>query len=387
MGAQSAPRTHIAARALTAIGRVEIARVDMPFEEEEWHFALGSSSTKRGLMIRLTDAEGRVGFGYSGEIRHDGESVEILDGASKVLAPALIGRDPREAAFSPDCWQDHLYGNRRAKSGIEFALWDLAGRQANSPTYQVLAGSSAEPLVSQVAVMRIVPLNTPERMAADAAALVEAGYAYLKLKASGELSLDVARVKRVREVVPDDVGLIVDANQSMTPKQAVRFGEQIADYAIDILEQPVHRHDLIGMKFVRDRVPQYVEADESVASTTQLAAYARADAIDAVAIKLASLGGLVPAIRLAEMCEAFGIRYRIGASFGSRLYGAANMQFLALKPPWYACEVGEFEHLTGDPCSSPNVDCGDLRLPNGVGLGAVIDHPEQLAWMTIAENG
>ena len=79
------------------------------------------------------------------------------------------------------------------------------------------------------------------------------------------------------------------------------------------------------------------------------------------------------ALEVAALCEAAGLRYRVGAAFGSVLYAAANMQFVACTDVSYACEVGEFEHLSGDPFIGPSVQNGTLSVPDSPGLGVQLD--------------
>jgi L-alanine-DL-glutamate epimerase-like enolase superfamily enzyme len=375
--------TQVLERLASAITEVAVARHDLPFYEAEWHFALGTTNVERGVFIRIRDAVGNEGLGYAAEVKHDGETVDSLVGALKLLAADLVGHPPYPFTSHLDRWDRLLYRNRRAKAGLEFALLDLAGRALGVPCRLFLGASSGS---TSVDVMRILQLQAPEAMAETARQLVREGYRYLKIKVGGDLATDIERVRAVRAAVGSEVGLIVDANQAFTPKEAISFGRAVASAGIDIFEQPVARENVQGLREVRRALDCWIEADESAATSQDVANLAAADAIDCVSIKLPKMGGLLRSIAVAQTCQALGLAYRIGASFGSRLYAAANMQFIAAMPVDYACEVGEFMHLANDPVADIEVRDGRLALPDGPGLGARLRPDTQLDWQVIAQK-
>ena len=101
-------------------------------------------------------------------------------------------------------------------------------------------------------VLRILAIKTPDEMAAQAERLVAAGYRCLKVKAEGDVNRDVARVAAIRERVGDAIGLTVDANQSWSVKDAISALIRMAEYRIDLAEQPVAASDFSGLKLVTD---------------------------------------------------------------------------------------------------------------------------------------
>lgn len=359
------------------VAAIDVAECEMPFAEGEWHFALGASSVKRGFFVRVVDTQGQRGWGYFGEIFHDGE---IVGGALAVLARMgtdLLGRTPRALAGYLAS-EPGPYGNRRAKAAVETAAIDLLGRQTGAPPLQEFFGEPTGP--STLDVMRIVPLGTPQDEAEHARSIVNAGYRYLKLKADGHVATDVARVAAVRDAVGPGVRFIVDANQSFSPKAAVAFARAVAHLGVDIFEQPVHREDLDGLRFVRERSPFLVDADESVENEQAVIQLIRSGAVDGLSLKYAKLGGLINAVRIARMADAAGLTVRIGAAFGSRLNAAANLHLAGHIVNGYAAEIGEFDHLSGDPVLGLEVENGQLAVPEGPGLGLDLEIDETLNW-------
>jgi L-alanine-DL-glutamate epimerase-like enolase superfamily enzyme len=225
-------------------------------------------------------------------------------------------------------------------------------------------------LRDSVPILRILAIKTPEEMAAQAQKLVDDGYRYLKIKVHGEVKEDIARVRAIRRQVGDGAHLTIDANQSYSVKDAIAALTRMAEFDIDLAEQPVAAGDLAGLKLVTESVPVTVEADESAASLADVMHLVSNRIVDAVSLKIPKLGGLRNTLAAARICEAGSIRYRMGAAVGSRLLSAHAMHMAACLPKMeYACELGEFARLLDDPFEGIEIENGRLSLPEGPGSG------------------
>ena len=232
------------------------------------------------------------------------------------------------------------------------------------------ASCTAGRCATSVPILRIVAIKSPKEMAESSQKLVDKGYSYLKIKVHGEVDEDVARVKAIRKQVGPDVHLTIDANQSYTPKNAIMAINRMAEYRIDLVEQPVPVGDYRGLKLVTDSVPVVVEADEAAGSLSEIYELIKGEMVDAVSLKIPKLGGLRNTIAAARLCELANIKYRLGAAVGSRLLAAHALHLACALPGVdYACELGEFDRLLDDPFEGLEVDNGVLSLPGGVGTG------------------
>jgi L-alanine-DL-glutamate epimerase-like enolase superfamily enzyme len=222
----------------------------------------------------------------------------------------------------------------------------------------------------EVPILRILAIKTPTEMAAAAQKLVDKGYRYLKIKVHGEVDEDVARVAAIRRQVGDDVHLTIDANQSYTTKDAIAALNRMAEYRIDLVEQPVSADDFEGLALVTRTVPVTVEADEAAGSLREIFALVSQRAVDAVSLKIPKLGGLRNTLAAARLCEAAHIKYRLGAAVGSRILSAQALHLACALPGVdYACELGEFDRLLDDPFEGLEVENGVLHLPQGPASG------------------
>jgi L-alanine-DL-glutamate epimerase-like enolase superfamily enzyme len=115
-----------------------------------------------------------------------------------------------------------------------------------------------------------------------------------------------------------------------------------------------------------------VEADEAAYSLDQVFRIVQERAADAISLKLFKLGGLRATLAAARICEAGGIRYRLGAHSGPRIVAAHAVNLAASLPGiWYNSELTLFEDLAEDPWEGLVVDDGVLKLPTGPGCGVM----------------
>lgn len=348
------------------IETLELLPCEMPLEDKNWRFALGASSVSRGWIVRLLSDDGVIGHGYASASPHMGSSFEGLPRELERFKPLILGQEAFAIEALLGAMDRSLSGASQAKAAIDCALHDLNARALGVPLYNLLGGKVRD----AVPILRIVPIKTPDEMAAVAGKLLDQGYRYFKIKVHGEVELDVARVKAVRERVGIEAHLTIDANQSYTPKDAIFAINRMAPYGIDLVEQPVSRHDLKGLELVTRSVPVTVEADEGAGTLQEIMTLVGNRIVDAVSLKIPKLGGIRNALAAARICEAGGVRCRLGAHVGSRLLNAFAIHLAAALPQVdYACELGEFSRMYDDPFAGIEVVEGVLAVPDKPGSG------------------
>jgi L-alanine-DL-glutamate epimerase-like enolase superfamily enzyme len=345
---------------------VEFYPCEMPLEDKNWTFALGTASTSRGWIVRLTSDEGHTGYGYSNSSPHMGSTFECLPHELERFKPHVLGEDPFAIEAILQELDRSLAGGSQAKAGIDCALHDLCARSLGVPLYNLLGGK----VRSSVPVLRIVAIKAPSQMADQAQKLLDQGYRYFKIKVHGDVDEDVARVKAIRERVGDEAHLTIDANQSYSPKAAIMAINRMAEYRLDLVEQPVSRHDLKGLELVTRSVPVVVEADEGAGTLDEIMTLVSNRIVDAVSLKIQKLGGLRNALAAARICEAGHVKYRLGAHVGTQLGNAHAINLAAALPGVdYACELGEFTRMYNDPFAGLKVVDGVVTVPDGQGCG------------------
>lgn len=194
-----------------------------------------------------------------------------------------------------------------ARNALDCALWELEAQRAGRPVWELAGVDGLEPLLTTFTV----GADTPARMAERAVAYAQARA--IKLKLTGELALDLERVRQVRAARPD-VWLAVDANQGYGRAElpALMAGLQQAEVAL--LEQPCrrgHEADLDGIERI---IP--VAADESCLSLDEMDD-ALAARFDVVNIKLDKCGGLTEGLLMARRARERGLKVMVGNMAGS----------------------------------------------------------------------
>jgi L-alanine-DL-glutamate epimerase-like enolase superfamily enzyme len=338
----------------------------MPKEDPKWAFALAANPLSEGWILGLRTEDGTTGYGYASSTPHMGATYEGLKTSLETFKPLLEKRDPFDLEPILMALDRKVRGSFQPKAAVDCALHDLQSKLLGIPLNKLLGGTVRE----QVPILRILALKKPNEMAANALKLVKQGYEYLKIKVHGDVEEDVACVKAIRKAVGPSVHLTIDANQSYTPKDAITAINAMAQYKLDLVEQPVSRHDLKGLELVTRSVPVVVEADEAAGTIDEIMTLVSNRIVDAVSLKIPKLGGLRNALAAARICEAGQVKYRLGAHVGTRLLNAHAIHLAAaLRGVDYACEVGEFARMYGDPFGGIEVVDGMLAVPDRPGCG------------------
>jgi L-Ala-D/L-Glu epimerase len=338
----------------------------LPKKDKDWKFALAANPATEGWIVCIQGEDGTVGYGYASTMNHYGAPHEAVKGALDRLLPRLVGRDLREIAGIMDDLDHAMHGNNQAKSGIDCALHDLVARELGVPICDLFGG----PAVREFASLRILPIKSPADMAKNARMLADKGVQHFKIKVHGDVEEDVERVAAIRAELGPQAHLTIDANQSYAPKDAIRALNMMAPHRIDLAEQPVNAEDLLGLKAVTQAVPITVEADEAAYSLDRVMTLVRERIVDAISLKITKLGGLRKSYAAAQICDAGGVRYRLGAHVGPMLLAAHAMQLAAALPGiWYACELTEFDGLAEDRWEGLKLVDGVLHHSDAVGCG------------------
>ena len=208
------------------------------------------------------------------------------------------------------------------------ALWDLYGQLYKLPVYKLLGGARKQ-LVTDITIS----VNEPEEMARDAATAIARGYDCLKVKVGADPTLDVARLRAVREVAGADIRLRIDANQAWEPKQAVRILNEMQEQGLklEFVEQPVKAHDIEGLKYVTEHSFVPVLADESVFSPRDAMRVLEQRAADLINIKLMKCGGIYNALKIAAAAEIYGVECMIGCMLEAKISVNAAVELACAK--------------------------------------------------------
>ncbi len=183
--------------------------------------------------------------------------------AMPLLAPAVLGCDPRQVELVHERMDAALVGQNYAKSAVDIACWDLFGRATGLQVSELLGGTRCE----EVALYKAVSLGDPSTMAERAVEIREDGYRLLQLKVGDGWRDDLRRVVACVEKLGDVDRVIVDANGHLTQHEAVRLAGHLRPLDV-YLEQPCATTRECGE--VRRQAGKPMVLDESLSDFQEL---------------------------------------------------------------------------------------------------------------------
>lgn len=280
--------------------------------------ALRSVSSVEDVIVEIHTDTGETGYGEApptGVITGDTTGA-VIGAVRDHIAPSLIGKDVDEFEDLMKTLNSCILKNTSAKAAVDMALWDLYGQLYKIPVYKLMGGARKS-IVTDITIS----VNEPDEMARDAEDAVKRGYDCLKVKVGKEPEKDIERLRAVRQTVPAETQIRIDANQGWTPKEAVRILNGMQENGLDIefVEQPVKAHDLQGMKYVTERSYIPVLADESVFSPEDAVRIMEMGAADLINIKLMKCGGLYNALKIIAAAEIYGVECMIGCMLEAKI--------------------------------------------------------------------
>jgi L-alanine-DL-glutamate epimerase-like enolase superfamily enzyme len=187
----------------------------------------------------------------------------------------------------------------------------------------------------------------------------------VKLGSAEGIARDQRIIRVVREAAPQAI-LRVDANAAWTPKSALLMAGVLAELGVEFIEQPLPAHDVEGMRFVRERSPLPIVADESCVIASDIPKLI--GAVDGINIKLAKCGGLREALRMIATARSHGLLVMCGCMIETSL-GISAAAHLA--PLLDCADLDGAALLSDDPYIGATIAGGVIRLPDAPGLGVV----------------
>ena len=360
------------------ITRIETIPIRVPLKPE---IAIrsgrgGAHTVSPFLLVIIHTAEAVIGVGEAScTPRWSGE--DQVTGAHLIrayLEPLLIGQDPTQVEQLTSKFRLAFAGNYFTKSAVEMALWDIAGKAAGKPVYELLGGKVREQVTTKWSVSGVEPAGAAE----IARWAIDQGFKAMKVKVGIDPESDVARVKAVREAIGPNIKLGVDANGGWSGDTAIQTIARLRESNIYFAEQPVPPDDVALLAEVRKKVHIPVVADESICTLQDAMTLSLLEAADVFSIYVGKAGGIGPAKKIADFAEKKGIKCTIGSNLELGV-GSAAMVHLGLAsrgivPEEYPCDIiGPFYYADDVVAEPLPIIPGSARSNGKPGLGIELD--------------
>ena len=350
------------------ITRISVYQTDLPLEHPYW---LSGGRLKfeclDATFVKIETDAGITGWGEGTPWGHTyvpAHGPGIRAGI-ETMASFVLGLDPRRVLDVERAMDLALPGHLYAKSPIDMACWDIAGKAAGLPIADLMGGGSRTPRP----IASSVGAKTVEETREVIQRYRDRGYVAHSVKIGGDVERDVARIRDVESIrLPGEL-VLYDVNRGWTRQQALRVMQVTEDLKV-MFEQPGETLDDIAA--IRPLHSAPVSVDESLVTLQDAARIARDGLAEVFGIKLNRVGGLTKAARMRDVALAHGIDMFVMATGGSVLADTEALHLAATIPDInchavWACQ----DMLTVDIAGGrgPRNKAGHLHLPEEPGLG------------------
>ncbi len=256
----------------------------------------------------------------------------------QVIQPMILGRDPRDREV---IWHEVYnllrdHGQKgmpiQALSGVDIALWDIAGKHAGEPLWRLLGGRFRERLpVYGYGMMLQRRGDLADAFKAEAAAIKAKGFGATKMKVGLGLPRDVELVEAVREAIGPDMGLMVDANHAYSINEAMALGRQLERLDVHWFEEPVAPEDRDGYRELRSKLGVKIAGGEAEFTRWGFRDLIGGRCVDVLQPEVCGLGGITEYRKVVAMAHAHFIPV-VNHVWGSGVALATNLHLLHALP-------------------------------------------------------
>jgi len=327
----------ISARELAAQDKVERATRGMPAPTiKDVRVIAVEPAHSRLVVVRIdTDQDGLHGYGCATFTQR---ADAVIPAVEKYLKPFLMGKpvdridDTWQACYASSYWRNGPVLNN-AISGVDMALWDIKGRQAAMPVYELLGGKCREAADCYTHASGAEIPQTIE----SAKQIMARGFRHVRVQVGvpgmegygaggrgtapiqglheGPVFEPEAYIRRAlqlfeaaRKELGDEIELLHDVHERVTPIQAVRFAKEAEKYRLFYMEDPLSPEDIAYFKMIREQSATQLAMGELFNSPHEWTPLIAGRLIDFIRIHVSQAGGLTPVRKIAAMAEIFGVR-------------------------------------------------------------------------------
>ena len=355
----------------------------------------GMQASRGGLLVEVETDDGITGIGEAGV--GGGSTRHVIENQ---LRPMLVGEDPLliEGLWQKMFARTRQFGRRgivmNAISGIDIALWDIAGKVAKLPVYRLL-GACRDRVEAYASGGFYQEGKSIDDLAGEAEGYRARGFHGMKMKIGRNPSTqthlrhlaanaqtcevepeeDIARVAAVRRALGPQAKLMVDVNCAWSPAFAIEMGRALEPYKLYWIEEPVATDDIDGSARVADALATPIAGYETEIGLYGFRELITRGAVDIVQPDIAWTGGFSEGRRIAALAQAHHLMVAPHA-FGGAVLLAASLHFAASIPNGLVLEFdqnpnGLRDELLKEPLRTDSD--GMIRLPERPGLGIELD--------------
>ena len=361
--------------------------------EEELGYSQQYYDRRTVHLIEVVTDEGLRGYGEA----FGGGTVALANKtiAERVIGPLIAGMDPldREVIWHRvyNLLRDHGQKGMplQALSGVDIALWDLAGKIQGQPLYKLLGGAFRDriPAYGYGMMLQRVP-DLAGRFAEESRKIAAGGFKAVKMKIGLGPRQDAKLVEAVRKAVGPEIQLMVDANHCYTAREAIPLGRELERLDVFWFEEPVAPEDHQGYRDLCLALDMNIAGGEAEFARWGFRQLIEGRCVDVLQPETCGLGGISEYLKVLALAHSHFVPV-VNHVWGSAVAVAMNLHLLAAMPDLpggahpvqpmleYDTTPNRFrEELLKEPLSilrQVKQNGGWVGLPKGPGLGVEFD--------------
>ena len=353
------------------ITRIRVFKTDLPYVGGSYAWGRGNAIAVAVASVVVIDTD--AGLSGCGEFTPCGENYMVahsegVEAAARLLAPHLLGEDPRQIGRIERLMDHAIQGHGYAKAPFDAACWDLLGQATGQPVWMLLGGKLCE----TPPMYRVAPQKPVDETIAELDRHRAAGYRQFQIKVGGDWAGDIERIRATVPLIKTGEKAFADANQGWHVDEAVRVARAVRDLDF-ILEQPCRTYE--ECQQVRRRTDLPIKLDECVTDIHAAQRIVSDRGAEICCLKISNLGGLSKARRVRDYLVDNRMPVVAEDTWGGEICTATLAHFAASTPAEFLVNTTDLHNYntrsTGQP--GPEVEDGCLIAPDAPGLGVVPD--------------
>jgi L-alanine-DL-glutamate epimerase-like enolase superfamily enzyme len=346
--------------------------------------ATAADGSQDALIVRIQTDEGITGIGEVDSMPTVAKAAIDAPRAHRIangLASLLIGEDPADIGrLWTRMYEGSTYFGRRgaalhALSGLDIALWDIAGKVAGKPIHALLGGARRDRIKAYASTL--MP-QTPAEVARVVEAQLAEGFRAVKLgygPLGADADLDVALVRAAREAGGDEFDLMIDIGLAWpSAREGIERARRMAEYRPTWIEEPFPPDDHEKYAALAQAIDTPLAAGEQEATLPDFERIIDRCGIEVVQPDVTRAGGITETLRIADLVRRRGRRCVLHA-WSTGIIKAASLHVLAAidEAEWFEDCVQETELNQRLVPERFPVEDGMVAVPTGPGLGITLD--------------
>ncbi|MGV1682398.1 mandelate racemase/muconate lactonizing enzyme family protein [Sphingopyxis sp. NJF-3] len=304
--------------------------------DEELGYSQQYYAKRTAHLVEVQTDEGVTGWGEcfgGGAVAFANKTI-----VERVIAPLIVGMDPRDREV---IWhkvynllRDHGQKGMpiQALSGVDIALWDIAGKACDCPVYQLMGGAFRDRIeVYGYGMMLQRKNDLARRFAEESVKIRDAGFGAMKMKIGLGPKADIELVEAVRGAIGDATGLMVDANHAYTAREAIGLGRALERLDVAWFEEPVAPEDRQGYRDLCEALDINIAGGEAEFTRWGFRDLIGGRCVDILQPEVCGLGGITEYLKVLALAQAHFVPV-VNHVWGSAIAVGTNLHLLAALP-------------------------------------------------------